>query len=245
MLGKDVFMQKHKFDKKKNSRYFLYALFEVIVIVLGVYLGFQIEDWGEEKKEKSIEKQYLSYLLIDLDRDVLLMEKSIINRYDKKLKGLKLAKSYALGKIKLKDKKKFISDIGYGAVFSSGIPSVYRGTYNELINSGSLRLIKDRNLRKEISAYYSYIEQTIKSQDKSFSSYLTVMNSLRPFDENNPSYISQSDQKILLKNIKNLDFIKTINLEITFANSVINNASIIKKNANDLKININKQINTI
>ncbi|MCK5902447.1 MAG: hypothetical protein KAG28_04795 [Cocleimonas sp.] len=234
-----------RYRKKQKNPRFLYLLFEVVIIVLGVYLGFQIEDWSEDKKEQSIEKQYLDYLLIDLDRDILLMEKSFINRYDKKIKGLELAKNYALGKTKPKDKKKFISDIGYGAVFSSGIPSVYSGTYNELVNSGNLRLIKNSSLRKEISAYYSYIEQTIRSQEKSFSGYLTVMNSLRPFDLNNPSYISPSDQKILLKNIKKISFIKTINLEITFANSIVNNAKKIKNNAYNLKAHINQQINSI
>ncbi len=238
-------MLKYDINKKQFGVYLFYILLEMSIIVIGVYLGFKIEDWGEEQKEMSIEKQYLNYLLIDLERDILLMEKSIIRRYDKKIKGLKLAKRYALGKLRPKNRKKFISDIGYGAVFSSGIPSVYSGTYNELINSGSLRLIKNSTLRKEILSYYSYIEQTIKSQEKSFSGYLTTMNSLRPFDKNNPSYISKSDQKILMKSIKNHAFVKIVNLEITFANDVINNANKIKENANKLKQEIKKQISVL
>jgi hypothetical protein len=229
-------MHKYAIFQKGFRLYLLYTLLEVSIIISGVYLGIYLDDWVKEQEDKQLEKKYFVYLVQDLERDIALINDTFIQKYDRKMEGLTLAKSYATGryKPKNKDKNEFISKIGYGAVFSTGLPAIYKGTYRELLNTGNLSLIKNDKLRKKISDYYSFTDQVIRLQSQSYSGYLLFINGLRPFNHNHPNNISQFDKKRLFKKLKTDNFLTIVNLEITFSYKIIIEVKKIKSDAETL-----------
>lgn len=45
--------------EKKSDLYLVYAIGEVVLVVLGILIALQIDNWSENKKARSIEQQYL------------------------------------------------------------------------------------------------------------------------------------------------------------------------------------------
>ena len=57
-------------EKGKAGRYFKYAIGEIILVVIGILIALQINNWNELKKEKSFENKVLSELHMDIKEDL-------------------------------------------------------------------------------------------------------------------------------------------------------------------------------
>uniref|UniRef100_UPI00404B6181 DUF6090 family protein n=1 Tax=Gelidibacter sp. TaxID=2018083 RepID=UPI00404B6181 len=56
-------------NEGKTSKYFKYAIGEIILVVIGILIALQINNWNEGRKEKIHQKSVLSNLLQDLKSD--------------------------------------------------------------------------------------------------------------------------------------------------------------------------------
>jgi hypothetical protein len=63
----------------KTSKYFKYAIGEIILVVIGILIALQINNWNEKRKEKLIERELLTYTIENLKKDSL----SLVNLIDK------------------------------------------------------------------------------------------------------------------------------------------------------------------
>ncbi|NJN49867.1 MAG: hypothetical protein HC798_00105 [Polaribacter sp.] len=52
--------------ENKTSKYLKYAIGEIVLVVIGILIALQINNWNEERKNKTEEKQVLSSLLANL-----------------------------------------------------------------------------------------------------------------------------------------------------------------------------------
>lgn len=48
----------------------LTVLIELTVVVVGIFLGLQIDDWNEQRKEYSLERGYIERLEADVDANI-------------------------------------------------------------------------------------------------------------------------------------------------------------------------------
>jgi hypothetical protein len=53
--------------ENKKSRYFKYAIGEIILVVIGILIALQINNWNETKKIREKEQQVLTEIISDLD----------------------------------------------------------------------------------------------------------------------------------------------------------------------------------
>ena len=51
----------------KFSKYLLYAVGEILLVVIGILIALQIDNWNEERKERSLYQQYLVRLKADFE----------------------------------------------------------------------------------------------------------------------------------------------------------------------------------
>ena len=58
-------------SENKTSRYFKYAIGEIILVVIGILIALQINNWNEERKEKQQAKNYKKTILNDLVQDTI------------------------------------------------------------------------------------------------------------------------------------------------------------------------------
>lgn len=52
-------IRRNMMTEKKSDLYLVYAIGEVVLVVLGILIALQIDNWNENKKTRSIEQQYL------------------------------------------------------------------------------------------------------------------------------------------------------------------------------------------
>ena len=60
-----------------TSKYLLYAIGEIALVVIGILIALQINNWNEWRKQKKLEKEMLSELSISLRRDLADIEYNI------------------------------------------------------------------------------------------------------------------------------------------------------------------------
>ena len=57
-------------EKNKNGKYFKYAIGEIILVVVGILIALQINNWNENRKDKLSELKYLKGIVSNLNDDI-------------------------------------------------------------------------------------------------------------------------------------------------------------------------------
>ena len=57
-------------SENKFSRYTIYAIGEILLVVIGILIALQINNWNEGKKNNALQVNYISGLISDLDYDI-------------------------------------------------------------------------------------------------------------------------------------------------------------------------------
>lgn len=206
--------------KGKLKKYLIYAIVEVLLIVIGILLALTLSTWQNNTKNRSIERDYISDLIIDLRQDTSYFNVRRMKNIKKKAEALNQAKAYLLGTYQIKDTLLFLNTVGYGARYSRVVATSNNSTYTELVSTGNLRIIENREIRKEIINYYGSKDAATKTIQGSKTGYLDYINSLRSFKKEAPNQISRSDQRRMLRKLKEGPFYGLINQELTFADGL-------------------------
>ncbi len=73
--------------ENKTGKYFKYAIGEIILVVIGILIALQINNWNENQKLKSKTQEYYTQLLEDLNKDDIFADQ-IINKFKNYLEEL-------------------------------------------------------------------------------------------------------------------------------------------------------------
>ena len=207
-------------DEGKLKDYLLYAIEEILLIVIGILLALSLNTWQNNNRDRAIERDYISDLIIDLGQDTSYFNPRRIENIKKKAASLNQAKAYLLGNYEIEDTLAFLNTVGYGARYSRVIATSNNSTYTELVSTGNLRIIRDKEIRKEIINYYGSKDAASKTIQGSKTGYLDFINSLRSFKKDSPKEISISDQRRMLEKLNEDRFYGLINQELTFADGL-------------------------
>ena len=144
---------------------------EILIVVVGIFLGLQVDDWNELRKERLRETRYLERLYEDLEKDI----QSIGNSLDSYTVREDMV-DFLLATIKnpelvRSDPSLFIRSIQMAAFTNP--PSISDHTFEEVKFSGDLVIIQDESLRSDLSKYYTDIE---RYREYSFSREMRKVN---------------------------------------------------------------------
>jgi uncharacterized membrane protein YgaE (UPF0421/DUF939 family) len=64
-------------EKNKTGKYLKYAIGEIILVMIGILLALQVNNWNEQRKAHADFKSYLSEILKDLETDVNLFKAGV------------------------------------------------------------------------------------------------------------------------------------------------------------------------
>ena len=152
-------IRKSLIEPGSSRRYLLYANGEIALVVIGILIALQINNWNQNRVNRQFEKDYLERFVLDLERDTSLIG-FIENGIERKEKDLIVVRSYLNEpNTILTDSVMHVLDRSHG--FGTDLPNArLTGTFQEIISSGQLRLIRNTELRNKITYFYSFWDHT-------------------------------------------------------------------------------------
>lgn len=227
-------IRKKLIEKGNFKKYSFYAIGEILLVVIGILIALQINNWNQRRIDNSKETKYLYNLQKELVSNINLTQDIIKSRIERKIEGLKLGKRFSENQLVITDTLELLDKIGYGGVASGGLSFGARSFYDELLSTGNLQLIKKDTIKNSIANYYTLIglyEERSKVHSSRYSNYLSE---LRPFDWDNPSFISEYDQNEMIQSFQTEEFRRLIDHELSYAYTIQRYAEESSKKANSI-----------
>ncbi|MFC4720859.1 DUF6090 family protein [Geojedonia litorea] len=141
--------------ENKTSKYFKYAIGEIVLVVIGILIALQINNWNQDRIEQKETKVLLNNLKLDIVEDIKRL-KDLQNSLNGRKEWADLILT-SIDEQKVADSTMFINamtKVGWIMEYSLMLP-----TYKEIVSSGKLSYIKSENLKKALASYQSQFEE--------------------------------------------------------------------------------------
>ena len=159
-------------DASRKQDWFTVAV-EVLIVVLGVFLGLQVNNWNEGRSDRARETVHLASLAEDIRSDIVDIDE--INR----VSGLRMSAmgfllehagdqalpsgfDSARGRIAIEASPLYAEDdpnsIGIAMFIFTPLDG-NRLTYDTMINTGDIGVIRDVSMVRQIQTYYANVDK--------------------------------------------------------------------------------------
>jgi len=142
--------------ENKISKYLLYAIGEIILVVIGILIALGVNNWNQETKDRRLGMDYLSRIHSDLVQDTLNFRAIITNNNHvrEEIKGGLVMLYNGIENIAQVRNLSDIYDRALDQVFTPN-----NNTYKGMVSSGTLGLIQNVELKEHIVGLYSEYDQ--------------------------------------------------------------------------------------
>jgi len=142
--------------ENKIGRYLKYALGEIILVVIGILIALQINNWNEDRKNRITETDYYCRILDDFELNDQLIDKN----YELTTKRITLTKELIKELNNIPNDRsvilnKFVAALRHDVSVPSNI------TFEDLTSSGQLKLLTDINLKNRLIEYSTFLNNTL------------------------------------------------------------------------------------
>ena len=144
-------------SENRFSKYIMYAIGEIGLVVIGILLALQINNWNLNRLDRIAEGKLLVNILQDLKKDREVFSLNINNNnyhiavLDTMLHEISFNPDYSISD--------FLRHNQLYSFYGAFLPT--KGTYLEGLSSGNLSLILSDSLRRNILDYYEVELQTL------------------------------------------------------------------------------------
>ncbi len=133
-------IRRHLLSESKFSKYLIYAIGEIILVVIGILIALQFNNWNESRKENILAKNYYKRLLSDLKAD-----KEYANKYISRIDSSLVLydnyrKSYKKPNLSLAE---ILKNLGTNDVLTLDLEFKTK-TIETLINTGDLQILNPK-----------------------------------------------------------------------------------------------------
>ncbi|MCH2490869.1 MAG: DUF6090 family protein [Flavobacteriales bacterium] len=135
-------------SENKFSKYLIYAIGEIILVVVGILLALAINNQNELRKDKNAEQKLLKQLLIDYESNYSQLQ----NKIDQRTSIMRRCNEL----LDVIDKETKIHPDSLPKIFATFLlDPTFDPIDNDVIASGSIRLLKNDILKEMISKWHS------------------------------------------------------------------------------------------
>ncbi|MBC8770501.1 hypothetical protein H4O18_21075 [Arenibacter sp. BSSL-BM3] len=143
--------------ENKFSKYLLYAIGEIVLVVIGILIALQLNNLNEESKNREFEKEILAQIQENINNDKLAL-KQIVNDFNKAITS-----SEKILQSEVSDKTEDSIKIWLGSIIMFNRFQPLTNAY-EVLKSKGLDKISNKNLRFLLGKYYDdEASQMVKS----------------------------------------------------------------------------------
>jgi len=133
------------------GRYLLYAIGEIALVVIGILIALQINNWNEWKKDRVKERNVLTEIRATLNENVQTLNKAIL-QMEKGSRSSQVVISFLNGETPYSDTLSFHFDRSRWSIGSLA-EGLSDAGYKEIENSG-FDIISNMDLKKDIVKYF-------------------------------------------------------------------------------------------
>ena len=148
----------NRFSSSSGLRW---LLSETLVVVLGVLIALWINDFWTFRQDRNFEQEYLLRILGDVELDIAYIDNNVFQLLNMKFEALEAIRPVVHGEQPVpEDVGSFLKNVSLAAIGgASSTHWVVNTTFQDLINTGNLRLIRDSDLRRKIATYYEDFDE--------------------------------------------------------------------------------------
>ncbi|MGB3607629.1 MAG: DUF6090 family protein [Psychroserpens sp.] len=145
----------------KNTKYFKYVIGEIVLVVIGILIALQINNWNDQRKLKQQEQTYYCKISEDLKTDIENINRTLVSLKERKI----TAKRLLINLLSIQNDKTILLQDYLGALRAYDyIPT--KAAILGITSSGKLENLKNSALKNEILHHYSEQDYAIKIIDK-------------------------------------------------------------------------------
>ena len=139
--------------ENKNGMYFKYAVGEIVLVVIGILIALQINNWNENVKKLKQEKVYYCKIKEDLESDKINIKRSL-KSLNERISSAKRALNNLYDGVN--DKSVILKDYLSAVRSIKFLPS--KLAIQDIVSSGKLENFKNANLKDALLKHYTNLE---------------------------------------------------------------------------------------
>jgi len=198
-------IRKQLLTENKFSKYLLYAIGEIVLVVIGILLALQINTWNEERKNQKEAHKILLQLKNEFETNNDLVDTSIefhrtrLNAIEGFIGGFETTKNLSADSLKA-----LVSDLGSDWKYEP-----IKNIIESVISSGKINLIQNDSVIQAIRYWGTAInkyDDLYKSQDELYNkNILPILTENYPFFEFDSKHNSkfEANTDAIFNNLKN------------------------------------------
>ena len=144
-------------SENKFSKYLIYAIGEIILVVIGILIALQVNNKNQIRNEKQALKNYLEKIAINVKNDIKVAEFMIETRTQQSL--LCAQATELISKKDWSDQRK-ITNAVFAMIIEQPL-NFNRSGFESLKNSGYLQHLDDSEIEELIYKYYNSVDKVI------------------------------------------------------------------------------------
>ncbi len=157
-------LRKSLLTQNRFNKYLLYAFGEIILVVIGILIALQINNWNQHRMEKLKSIDYHKRMVEDLDLliQTFRWDSTRSSNMTKRL----ITSLKVLEKSKISKGEMDTLDYSLRNYFQFVRINTNLNTFDEIKSSGDIGLIYNKELRKSINSYLTYLSAIGKIYDE-------------------------------------------------------------------------------
>ena len=163
-------------SENKFNKYLLYAIGEIILVVIGILIALQINNWNELKKSLKLEKTYYCKIAEDLQVDIQNIDSSLVS-VDKRIES---TERFLKNLLKIqKDKQVIFKDLLPTFRYYKFIPT--KAAIVDITSSGKLETLRNQKLKNSILSHYTEQDNALQIIDINDKAHIDKLFDIKRF----------------------------------------------------------------
>jgi len=153
-------IRKQLLYENKTGRYLKYAIGEIILVMIGILLALQVNNWNQNRALKKEELKIMKSLHKEFSENLVKFDKAYTFHLYKK-KGIETIMSIEPKSVSTDSLRTLMRSVRRSFTFDP-----FQGIYNSIINSGKIELISNDVLKNKISRFQDLLMDYQEEEDK-------------------------------------------------------------------------------
>jgi hypothetical protein len=133
------------------------VVLEILIVVVGIFIGLQVDGWNETRKDGIREIEYLQRIDAELEQDIAMFAHGVTLASERRENAQLILAAMANPDTVLRQPTEFVRALVVAGLTYSPIVSDH--TFEEIKSAGELAIIGDAALRIAITEYYQQVRQ--------------------------------------------------------------------------------------